>query len=57
MALALGCEDIILSSEGHRDGKAYLKIKPFRKKEGRWERSLPDSVEHPNPGVPEAKDS
>lgn len=57
IALALGCEDIILSSEGHRDGKAYWKIKPFQKKEGMWERSLPGSMEHLNPGVPEAKDS
>lgn len=57
IALALGCEDIILSSEGRRDGKAYWKIKPFQKKEGMWERSLPGSMEHLNPGVPEAKDS
>lgn len=57
IALALGCENIILSSQGHRDEKVYLKIKPFQKKEGRWERSLPDSMEYLNPGVPEAKDS
>lgn len=57
IALALGYDNIILSSKGHNDGKAYLKIRPFQKKEGIWERLLLDSMEHLNPSVSEAKGS
>ena len=53
-----------LNSGGHCDGKAYLKIKPFQKKEA-YERDyvsqayvrLPDNIEYLNPSVPEARNS
>lgn len=53
-----------MNSGGHCDEKAYLKIKPFQKKEA-YEKDyvsqayirLPDNIKYLNPSVPEARDS